>query len=366
MDNRFYTIKGIATEFPPDNQFYIEMMDQKLHTYYYEGDSRLSEIDRILAELYDLMMMYMFADADKYYEIIGSLPLADQIAGYDSDCQMDVEQFEALLKRIRGKTIIERDVMLVDTQFLIGSIQNLLQAMHFDFINYFISLSEVDARQTKDGDYCCAGYVCSQPFSFLTSYITRAYSVMDILTKLAFEFDNDLGAYTGITKLRSRNKLFGHRKYLSIYGQAGTVFENSNNNCIGIIESLRNELVHNGSWELTQKIFIRIKNGEVLDRYICWPQSQEGHLTTIVNRKRFFSEERTANEILVQIHSEYLERLFITVSLMKTEYTKRLPKRTFETLLGISYEDALLQVASYYSAIKEQARGHEEDDNSME
>lgn len=51
---------------------------------------------------------------------------------------------------------------------------------------------------------------------------------------------------------------------------------------------------------------------------------------------------------------------------MKTEYTKRLPKRTFETLLGISYEDALLQVASYYSAIKEQARGHEEDDNSME
>ena len=105
MDNRFYTIKGIATEFPPDNQFYIEMMDQKMHTYYYEGDSRLSEIDRILAELYDLMMMYMFADADKYYEIIGSLPLADQIAGYDSDCQMDVEQFEALLKRIRGKTI---------------------------------------------------------------------------------------------------------------------------------------------------------------------------------------------------------------------------------------------------------------------
>ena len=30
MDNRFYTIKGIATEFPPDNQFYIEMMDQKM------------------------------------------------------------------------------------------------------------------------------------------------------------------------------------------------------------------------------------------------------------------------------------------------------------------------------------------------
>lgn len=272
-------------------------------------------------------------------------------------------QFETILKIVQGKTTIERDIMLVDTQFLIGSIQNLLQVMHFDFINYFVSLSKIDARQTEDGNYCYTGYACSQPFSFLTSYITRAYSVMDVLTKLAFEFDSDPGTYTGITKLSSRNKLFGHRKHLSIYGHTGTLFVNSNNNCIGIIESLRNELVHNGSWELTQKIFIRIKNGEVLDRYICWPQSQEGHLTTIVNRKRFFSGERTANEILVQIHSEYLERLFNTVSLMKIEYTKRLPKRTFETLLGISCEDALLQVASYHATIKEQACGDEEDNS---
>lgn len=60
---------------------------------------------------------------------------------------------------------------------------------------------------------------------------------------------------------------------------------------MSIIENLRNELVHNATWEMNSKVFVKVEAGKVIEKCIYMPDfSEEGYLITYKNRKRFFSD----------------------------------------------------------------------------
>ena len=148
--------------------------------------------------------------------------------------------------------------------------------------------------------------------------------------------------------------LFGKKKKLSLNNTPGTIFEDSNNSCIPIIESLRHELVHNGAWDLFPKIYCEFKEGIPKRKYIYWPDFKEGHLACSYNRKRFFSSSYTANEALVAIHLEFLNRLILTVDCLYAKYSSKLPKRTFKEATGFSFEESMKQIKEYYDGFKKQ------------
>ena len=93
----------------------------------------------------------------------------------------------------------------------------------------------------------------------------------------------------------------------------GTVFEKCD--LISTIESLRNEVVHNGSWELNPKVFIAFERGFIRERYMLFPDILQGHLATVKNRRHFFGDGTKVNEILPQIHTNYRLRILNTLKL---------------------------------------------------
>lgn len=353
----YYSINGISSQTPIDGEFCIEEWESMRGVEYsYPGDNLLYDLDNTLNDMYDLMLKYVFADTDTYYSLIGSLPIIAEEAGYSPESQMSNDVLNSIIQRVGKNSIIGREMLLADLQFLIGSINNLASSLSFDFINFYVFLSKVDFSKDHlvGNTIYTTGHRSGIVFSSLTSYITKAYSILDMTTKLAYEFDKDPGSYKELTKLRSKDILFGAKKKLSLDKIPGTIFEDSNKSCIPIIKSLRHELVHNGAWDLFPKIYCEFKDDIPNRKYIYWPDFKEGHLACSINRKRFFSTSYTANEALVAIHLEFLNRLILTINLLYTKYSSKLTNRTFEEATGFSFEESMKQIKEYYDGFKKQ------------
>lgn len=95
-----------------------------------------------------------------------------------------------------------------------------------------------------------------------------------------------------------------------------TLFEKGD--LVSLVESLRNEVVHNGTWELNPKIFVKFECGSPIERYMLFPDISQGHLATVKNRKHFFGNGMKVNEVLPKIHIAYQRKLLNTVKLLNT------------------------------------------------
>ena len=105
------------------------------------------------------------------------------------------------------------------------------------------------------------------------------------------------------------------QKKLDINETEGTIFEKCE--LISNVESIRNEIVHNGTWELTPKIYIRFNDGEEAERFMLFPDMEQGHLSTVINRRHFFSGNVKINDIFPAIHLEFKYRLMNTIYAIK-------------------------------------------------
>ncbi len=347
----YYNINGLVSSTCSATLFSIcKNKNDELYECSYQGDEVMYSINETIIDLYDLMAKYVFGDLKAYYEIIPNLLIWNEAAGHSAEWNGSVDEYNGLVRKIRGIIVFEKYMMLVDLQSLLGSIQNLTTAINSDFMNFYVQLTaiETDNSTFENGTTWTSGYRCSIVFSLLTSYFTKAHSILDLLTKLVHEFDKDPGTYSGLEKMRSRSVLFGDRKWLSIDKTPGTVFDDSKKNCVYEIESLRNELVHNGTWEAIEKIYIETMNGKAVKRFILWPDFRENRLAMSGNRNKFFSSGKTVNEELLRIHLDMLHRLEYTLNYIKTYFERSMPNRSFEGIMKMTLSDAKQQIQSYY------------------
>lgn len=139
-----------------------------------------------------------------------------------------------------------------------------------------------------------------------------------MLTKITYEFENKYDSFENFKKAKSANILWGNRKRLAIKDEPDTVFIRSNT--VKLIESLRNEVVHNGSLEQNPKVFIVFENNEIVERFMLLPDYIDGNLSTAKNRKHFFSNGNKANKVLPELHFAYLKEILNTVKLLNEKY----------------------------------------------
>ena len=186
-------------------------------------------------------------------------------------------------------------------------------ATWIQFKNFYKHLDEVDAPIFEDdGIYWTSGENTVQVFSSLHDLFITMYASLDLLTKLVFQFENMPEDYTKYPKMASRSILFGHRKRIKSIDIDKTIFEESRST--KIIENLRHELIHNGTWESVPKVHYRIENMEIVEKYIFKPDLTEvGTIEVYYNRKRFFSKENKINDILPSICTEFWERVLSTL-----------------------------------------------------
>ena len=332
----YYLQNGISTDSLPNgySDFYIaeNLESHSAHNkYFYPGDDIQYKLDGLCVELYDVFQNSIFPSRDDFYKYYEVQPQWISRAGLDSDINMDkdtlIKCFSTPIHDMMNTLGINDEVCLqiykeidskkykyaytADCQSLINTLQELLLGCHSSLIGYYKYLCSLHNDPKMKEVY----YECSTEsrivFNFLYNFIIQSYSTFDILTKIAYELEHLKSCDDAYVKLSSSRILYGNRNQLKL-NVAGTVFEKCRTT--SIVENLRNELIHNATWEMNPKIFTVTGSGVITSRHIFFPDlTTEGTLVTYKNRKRFFAKGNKANDELPKLYDDLMQRILTTL-----------------------------------------------------
>lgn len=125
--------------------------------------------------------------------------------------------------------------------------------------------------------------------ALLNTAIINVCSCCDILTKLAYELSNisDIN-YENYPKLKSKDILYSSIKRLSSdFKQDNTLFSKKKHKVITMFDSLRNEIIHNGSLDFYYSVYYGNKNNDIYT-WIFFPEFEESGVLSSYNARRKF------------------------------------------------------------------------------
>lgn len=304
------TISEVKYIFEENSPFAIQ---EDLNHFFYPGDTLIRKLDLELVNLSDKFVRLFFLDRKLYNIELLTLPIGLMLGGQDSDVAINKDEFLNLAKHVLPHCDnLYKHIYIMDCQYLISTVQNLLQSAEYCYLQYYIEIAQIDCIHLEEKEILTTSSPESMNLMFyLETFFIKLYSILDIIVKIIYELENPVEVFDTITKLNSSEKLWGDRKKLLISKQVDTIFEKCET--VRIIESLRNEAVHNGTWEFRPKVFIKFKEKEIVERYMLFPDIIDGRLASVKNRKHFFSTEKKVNDMLVLIHDDFYKRLLVTL-----------------------------------------------------
>ena len=289
---------------------------------YYTRDNLVRELDSELIALYDTFRNQYFSNTDTYYKNLDIIPMGLYIGGQSSEIAISKEQFLQLKNTVSPYLKdIAKHIYVSDCQYLVSTVQNLIQAIEFCFVQYYIQISKIELPTelpTNDNSFLLTSEESMQLMFFVETFFTKMYSILDIMVKIVYELENPRVNFPSITKLTSSEKLWGDKKHIKMNRLPNSIFEDCES--IRKIEALRNEAVHNGTWEFRPRVFLQVDNKTIIERYTLAPDFENGRLSAVKNRRHFFSTGTKINDMLVSIHNEFYERLIVTLKYINTHF----------------------------------------------
>lgn len=289
-------------------------------------DLRTMEVHDRIRSLHELIRKHIIPDDEMYFSTMKCVPRFVSEVGINSDTLFSKEKFERILRPFQEDptvaSIINQYLYLEDVRVIISAVQNLLIGLENDFITYYRTIATaklfgtIDWGENKVWKYC--GAESFSAANAVSSYFTKANSILDLMTKIAFEFESKHSDFLKYRKLSSSKILYGDRKHISLNETISTIFEHDA--LIKTIESVRNEVIHNGTWEPNPTIYIRIKDKEIFERFMIFPDLTDGNYDKYVNRYHFFGKGLQVNQKLPNIHREFMLRIVNTVTKMEELY----------------------------------------------
>ncbi len=311
----------MALSLDESNQFLIQDLGKESSDrYVYSGEMMSYNIDHEINLLRQKFQSMFFRNTQEYYSTLFTIPALVRYSGLNSDILTSKAEFSEFVNTHQNENFYKL-LYLDDCEFLIDTIQNTFISMEYLFISYFVTLGDLEvSERVKNNERNGLYFICSKESmyisSLLQSYFVKAYSILDIVCKLYYEFFNFSvhEHFNTYKKIKSYNILWGHRRSLPISNKKGTLFEDTES--IKIIESLRNEFVHNGSWESNPKIYYKMCDSVIKECYMLFPDMIDGRLESLKYRKHFFSKQTKVNDVLPIIHSEFKSKLLETIKLI--------------------------------------------------
>ena len=188
--------------------------------------------------------------------------------------------------------------------------QTLTSELHFTFPEY-------DRVIFSDGDSSVDVFVNFH------SIIISMTSCLDLLSKVAYELQEmPTVQFETYPKMNSMKFTFGSiHKLKSNLKRDNTIFSESKPLCISTLESIRDEIIHNGLLDFYNNLYSDVKDG-VIEHWIFAPDFNEfGRLVTYKNRKKFYSNyDSTMNALLPQLMLDMIYLFAETLSVIIKEF----------------------------------------------
>jgi hypothetical protein len=285
-----------------------------------ENDVLILSIENQCIDLYETFIQNIFQEID-FHKIKGSIPIWMVDCGISAESSISKKLFENALKNNENK-LTHKVLYNYDCDSLVCSLQNRYSMIKNSYLFLDSKLSLVDL-ETPTENYATIYYTSetTDVFIHINNIFITLYSCFDVITKIIIELQKieqlDFSIYP---KMSSKNITFGNKGRIMNFDKTGTIYENSS--VINTVETIRNELIHNGSWENVPKLYQGVLNNKS-GNWVLFPDINEtGHFEKSNNRNKFFSTDTTVNETLPYIINESLNRILKTLIQVNKSFYK--------------------------------------------
>lgn len=311
--NKFYNLDGLPSDEKTDKSIVVEWNDQFSIIAY----DNTSDLDVKLISLTNKVAEELFGSLQILYNF--PLTFAHTYGGVDAEIKVSKQEFE---KWVYSQKSIETHKILFyyDFQNLVGSLQNLVSESRFLFCDFYKTFNVNSFMlSTKpiqpNGLMFASGQIVTNIFSKINHLFINLTSQLDFITKILFEIENLPIDFNEYPKMKSKGILYGDFKKIKSINFENTLFEKTDE--IKLIISLRNEIIHNASFENIPKVYQKFEDNILVEKFIYIPDYTNGLFDTFKNRNRFFNNEVKLNEQLPTLIKDFWIRLENTIDSIK-------------------------------------------------
>lgn len=180
-------------------------------------------------------------------------------------------------------------------------------------------------------------------FSNLNSIFIYMNSLLDLLYKVTYELENIVTDFKTYPRMTSQNVIFPQKKNISKEMQAGKTIFNEDSFLIKI-SNIRNRIIHNGSFDILQRIYTGITKFDDIDIWIMFPDMAESGFVKYNNRGNFYNDGTRINVELLHIIAEFISYVENTISMIfNLNKTKSIYSLGNEEEVFLKYESEIKQ-----------------------
>ncbi len=309
-------LDGIATAKPPGSGLFFRNIP--LEGWCISRGDRSYEIGDLCRDL-DYGFRSAIMEDVEYEMLVGAMPQFVAEGGLSADCPVGSGMFEQFLAKFPESSEINKFLYFYDCERLVSSVSQCLMEVNSAMGDFYYTLN-MDFRESnatrlgRDGVVTTRSGRVTRLMAYLNFIFIRLHSLLDYSVKLAVESESIKTDFSRYPKMRSLSAQFGHRRDVSFNGAAGTLFER----CpfIDAVETLRNHVIHDGLLEEQPKLFERVDNGVVVERFVLFPDMTDGRFDRYGNRNLFYGGEDKINLRLPDFVLEFQARLEATLALI--------------------------------------------------
>lgn len=308
---------------------------------------KIDESTESIVPIYDQVCGFLFQDVS-FAQIEPFIPDWIVKGGISPENGMSKKEYECYRKSYCSP-LINRLLHWYDVEFLLHSIQDRIWSVSFFAREFFRIVPCVP--EDSNIDVHSASFTLSEktatPFAMVNAAFIALASTFDLVSKLAIELA-EIGRYdfAHYKKMRSADTLF--KQNLKVWPELqikGALFhENAD---VAMIETLRNDYVHDRSWTTRSPVYYpQGKNGELLPPFMPIPDDDGcGHFVTSGSRRKFYSRQIMLNQTLVGLISRVLEVVDRTVvaighgCLSRTNRQLLIPGKTADFIAALHQGD---------------------------
>lgn len=284
----------------------------------------LNDIQSECILLYDNIRNHIFSDID-YYSIVELVPIWIREAGNSAECGLSKELFEKLIAD-NNNTLTNKFLYVYDCDMMVASLQDRFSMLRALIDKFYKKIGVESSYNMEDFDSSTMtmSEIDADVFAYLNSIFIFLGSSFDILTKISSELKCiDTRNYSSYPRLKSKNVQFGNFKLIHEDLIEETIF--SRPNIVKKIESIRNRIVHDGSFDFRQIIYIGyIEADNYSESNIMFPDFEDTQFVSLKNRRNFYSKSDRINLILPDMLKEILEVILNTIKKTNSLYYKEI------------------------------------------
>lgn len=279
----------------------------------------LMNLNILEVKLYDVITKNVFKGIN-YYSIVGLVPIWIRNDGHSQEGCSSKEKFETLV-HANDNELTHRLLYYYDCEMLMSSFQNRTSVLAKLINKIYEILTPNLSCSIREYDNVVFGIETQgiDVYTYLNSLIITLASSFDLITKVAYELQEMHNVtFLSYPDMKSANITYGKRKWLDNSLMVDdTLFAKKEVVCIRTIESLRDEIIHNGSLDFHYALYRGLINDNI-EQWIFFPDLNEsGTLKNIKARKKFYPDcTRTFNVILPTLLLEVVGCLKKTLNVL--------------------------------------------------